>query len=42
MRRQIKKLKKGKAADEDGISNETWIYMTEELEKPSVEVMRKV
>lgn len=42
MRRQINKLKKGKAAGEDGIKNEAWIYMTEELEKPLAEVMRKV
>lgn len=42
MGRQVKRLKKGNAAGEDEIINEAWIYMTEKIEVPLAEVMKKV
>lgn len=39
---QVKRLKKGKAAGEDRINNETWIYITEEISKPLMKVLQKI
>ncbi|CAL1672497.1 unnamed protein product [Lasius platythorax] len=39
---QVKKLKRGKAAEEDGINNKAWIFMKKEIGEPLIKVMEKV